>query len=425
MVGSRPSTLPIGPGLLLLIFLVMAYAPPLRPIVQFQNLGAVCALLGIGMLLTVVAYQHRCRGPVGSVATLLDNTFYSASMALAAMSTSHDAGLGLAAVHGVMLVALPGQYYGFSLLFAAVMCVPVAALLVVLQPALSIVIVTICSLILLLVCMEGTRVRRLASLRQQRLEQALGAVDRLADESIQTALTTTLLSLGHFLHELRNYQTAISLSLEYVSAKAKLDEVTSAALAEAQSAQRRQEQLLNDVVADLRGRSRPAEAHFALAQTVNSALGEWNNLDVVVNGGSVDFEIAGNPEHLRIVLLNLLRNAEQAGARTVSIVWRADSSGEAVQMIVHDDGHGIAEEKRAGLFETFALSDKKGGTGLGLYLVRRYVEVLGGQVRIEVGPMGGAAFVIRLPGRPLADAAGQPDGPVLIPTPLPSLHDRE
>ncbi len=76
-------------------------------------------------------------------------------------------------------------------------------------------------------------------------------------------------------------------------------------------------------------------------------------------------------------------------------------------MIVHDDGKGIPEAQRSELFATFAISDKPGGSGLGLYLVRRYIEVLGGHVRVEAGPMGGAAFVLRVPGK-VVEKASEP-----------------
>jgi signal transduction histidine kinase len=115
-----------------------------------------------------------------------------------------------------------------------------------------------------------------------------------------------------------------------------------------------------------------------------------------------DVEIAGNPEHLGVVLLNLFRNAEQAGARLVRVASHAEASGNAVQLAIHDDGPGFDENERARLFDTFALSTKPSGSGLGLYLVRRYVELLGGRVETEASNLGGAGFRIRLPGRVVA-----------------------
>jgi signal transduction histidine kinase len=99
-------------------------------------------------------------------------------------------------------------------------------------------------------------------------------------------------------------------------------------------------------------------------------------------------------------MLNLTRNAVQAGAKRIEWNLKGEASGNAVRLVVNDDGDGIVEERRARLFDSFALSDKPGGSGLGLYLIRRYIELLGG--KIEVGdrsPLGGASFVIELPAR--------------------------
>lgn len=398
MAASGPWVLVGAAGTIIVLFLCLAYLPFVSRVTLFTHPWECVGLALVGAALTHVAWRHGCRGPVGSVATLLDNTFYSSALALAAMTTQTTVGVALALVHGMVIASATAQLYALSFVLAVTMVTPLAILLLVFRPALPVALIVIGSTILMLVISEITRSRRSAKRRQTQLEQALGAADRLADESVQAALTTTLLTLGHFLHELRNYQTAISLSLEFIESKATLDPPVAQALEEAQSAQRRQQALLNEVVNDLRGRAQPSENTFLLAQAVRDSVVQTRGVDIVINKADVEFQVLGNPEHLRIVLLNLIRNAEQAGAKTVSIVWRPDPSGHAVQMIVHDDGQGIPEADRGKLFASFARSDKQGGTGLGLYLVRRYIQVLGGQVRIETGPMGGAAFVIRLPG---------------------------
>lgn len=399
MAGSGPVATVAAAGTLICVLLSLAYVPPLARLSELQNVWVAVGLVLVGAVFTHVAWRCGCRGTVGSLATLLDNSFYSSGLALAAMNTQSNVGIALAVVHGMMLAAFPGQLYAFNALLAVSMAAPLVILLLIFQPGLPIALVTIGSVVLMLVFSEVTRSRRMAQRRQAQLEQALGAADRLADASVQAALTTTLLTLGHFLHELRNYQTAVSLSLEYIAVRADLAEPVAQALNEAQTAQREQEALLNDTIADLRGRARPVESSFLLAQAIRNSVVETRGVDIVVNKADVDFEVDGNPEYLRVVLLNLIRNAEQAGARTVSVVWRVEASGQSVQMIVHDDGKGVVEEERERLFDSFAVSTKPGGSGLGLYLVRRYVELLGGKVRIEVSPMGGAAFVMRLPGR--------------------------
>jgi signal transduction histidine kinase len=259
---------------------------------------------------------------------------------------------------------------------------------------------------------KWTRTRRETTRRHRELEAALGAAHELADESVQAALTTTLLTLGNFLHELRNYQTAISADLDFIRTKANLSEPMATALRDAQEAQKRQEELVRQTVADLRARARPTDARFLLTEVIEQLRADPLGVDVAVQGMDLDFEITGNPEHLRVVLLNLVRNAEQAGATTVSIELSLEPSGHAAQILLHDDGPGVPTERRERLFDSFAVSSKPGGSGLGMYLVRRYVELLGGKVALEDGLSGGLAARIRLPGSARPEKTGEGLRPV-------------
>ena len=80
-----------------------------------------------------------------------------------------------------------------------------------------------------------------------------------------------------------------------------------------------------------------------------------------------------------------------------------------VELLVDDDGPGIAPEDRERVFERFTRLDEgrardAGGMGLGLALVKATVERHGGTVTIDEAPLGGARFAIRLP----AALAGEP-----------------
>jgi signal transduction histidine kinase len=262
--------------------------------------------------------------------------------------------------------------------------------------------VLFCSTVIMLILSLVTRNRRLHARRQNELEEALRAATRVAEESVQTALTSTLLTLGHFLHELSNYQTAISTNLDYIRVKAQLGAEAGRALQDAQAAQAEQEKLLRSTIADLRRRARPVHSSFLLSSVLESPQANPGGARIETAGLDFAFEITGNPEHLRVVLLNLVRNAEQAGARTVRMEVHLDASGQSAQLIVHNDGKPIPEDQQVRLFDSFAISTKPGGSGLGLYLVRRYVELLGGRVDVRNGPLGGAAFVMHLPGKVVA-----------------------
>jgi signal transduction histidine kinase len=72
----------------------------------------------------------------------------------------------------------------------------------------------------------------------------------------------------------------------------------------------------------------------------------------------------------------------------------------AVRLTVRDHGIGIAPEEQARIFERFERGvpvRHYGGMGLGLWLVRRMVEALGGQIRVDSRPGEGASFILDLP----------------------------
>ena len=81
---------------------------------------------------------------------------------------------------------------------------------------------------------------------------------------------------------------------------------------------------------------------------------------------------------------------------------KIESTARSVLLRVKDDGPGIAPDQLGKLFQPFTTSSKPGSTGLGLYLCRRYVELMQGEIRVESTPGAGACFTIRLPGRVVA-----------------------
>jgi nitrogen fixation/metabolism regulation signal transduction histidine kinase len=102
---------------------------------------------------------------------------------------------------------------------------------------------------------------------------------------------------------------------------------------------------------------------------------------------------------------NLVRNAAQAGARTVVVAARAET-GRAV-LEVRDDGPGIPEADRARVFDPY-FTTRAEGTGLGLAIVKKIVLEHEGAIACDAAPEGGARFRIALP---LVGPAAAPRGP--------------
>jgi signal transduction histidine kinase len=102
-------------------------------------------------------------------------------------------------------------------------------------------------------------------------------------------------------------------------------------------------------------------------------------------------------EYIRRILDNLVNNAFNYGSSPV----RIELAGEAefVWLSVLDAGRGVAEADRHKVFDRFHRLDTMNGHGLGLGLsvVQGLVEAIGGVIRAEEAPGGGAAFRIRFP----------------------------
>ncbi|MEU0252584.1 ATP-binding protein [Streptomyces sp. NPDC006184] len=112
-----------------------------------------------------------------------------------------------------------------------------------------------------------------------------------------------------------------------------------------------------------------------------------------------------DPDKIDQVLSNLIENAVRHGAGTVTIDVTPSASpregedGEnaATSVTVSDEGPGIPEESMNRVFTRFWRGSKRGGTGLGLYIVKGIVEVHGGTITVGRAPGGGAEFRFTLP----------------------------
>jgi two-component system, NtrC family, nitrogen regulation sensor histidine kinase NtrY len=101
----------------------------------------------------------------------------------------------------------------------------------------------------------------------------------------------------------------------------------------------------------------------------------------------------------RRVVINLVRNAVQAHRSTKGnpkVRVRAVREGDEAVLVVEDNGPGVPAEQRARVFEPY-FTTKTDGTGLGLAIVKKIVVEHGGTIDVEKSPLGGAAFVIRIP----------------------------
>lgn len=118
-----------------------------------------------------------------------------------------------------------------------------------------------------------------------------------------------------------------------------------------------------------------------------------------------DISLSTDREKLKQALVNLLSNAAKFTER--GHIWlRAKESLNAgrpsLLISVSDTGIGMTPEQSAKVFDEFVQADSStareyGGSGLGLTITRRFIELLGGTVRVESVPNRGSTFVIEIP----------------------------
>jgi len=94
------------------------------------------------------------------------------------------------------------------------------------------------------------------------------------------------------------------------------------------------------------------------------------------------------------VLMNLLRNATEAGAK--KIVLSTEEENGLVSLLVEDDGPGLPEKVKQNLFKPFTGSGRRGGTGLGLAIARDLVRAHGGDLVVRRTDQWGTVFVMGL-----------------------------
>jgi signal transduction histidine kinase len=111
-----------------------------------------------------------------------------------------------------------------------------------------------------------------------------------------------------------------------------------------------------------------------------------------------------DPDKVRQILLNLAGNAVKYTRRGEVRVALGGENHQRAELRVTDTGIGIESQHLSRIFEPFWQAEstprvREGGTGLGLSVVRRLVQLLGGEVQVESTPGVGSSFTVTLPNR--------------------------
>jgi signal transduction histidine kinase len=208
-------------------------------------------------------------------------------------------------------------------------------------------------------------------------------------------------------HEIRNPLNAIRLNLHTVGQvfrdeAALTDDEISTMLDEMEREVARLETLMREMLGFVRTSDKRPEAidvadEISRTMMLLRANFDERGIDAHVDFGDDPANVAIDGTRLRQVLFNLLNNAIEAlpGGGHIELVVRTGRS--QVEIVVTDDGPGVAPADRDRVFVPF-YSTKASGTGLGLALARKFIEEAGGVLRCEDNPRGrGSCFRILLP----------------------------
>ena len=126
-------------------------------------------------------------------------------------------------------------------------------------------------------------------------------------------------------------------------------------------------------------------------------------------------EIRADERKFKQILLNLLSNAVKFTPDGGKVVVHAQPVDGGIRVAVRDTGVGISAEDQLVVFDEFKqvgrhYTNKHEGTGLGLALTKRFVELHGGTLTLQSEPGVGSTFTFTLPRQPSA-APGRPEAP--------------
>ena len=237
-----------------------------------------------------------------------------------------------------------------------------------------------------------------------------------AAERIETLMDSHRSLLANASHELRSPLARIRMSLELLNV-------------DAQSPQRQEisrsitelDQLIDEILLASRLDARQADAEpfeavdltglaaeecARVGADLSADLGPGAQTAVVdpeITADSHSLTVQGSPRLLRRLIRNLLENARRYSTGAISLELSQLRVGTQPLAViqVHDRGPGVPADQRERIFEPFyrlpGASERDGGVGLGLALVKSISQRHGGSVRCESRPGGGASFIVELP----------------------------
>ena len=234
----------------------------------------------------------------------------------------------------------------------------------------------------------------------ERFNHAAERIETLM-ESQKALLASHKSLLANASHELRSPLARIRMGLELMGGGA-----GSTQRAEISRSINELDQLIDEILLASRLDTKQADAEpFELLDLTGLAAEECARVQATLGTATQteSLTLQGSARLLRRLIRNLLENARRYSTGEVSLELGQTGTGAQRRAVirVNDHGPGVPPDQRERIFQPFyrlpGASEREGGVGLGLALVKSITERHGGSVRCEDRPGGGASFVVELP----------------------------
>lgn len=205
-------------------------------------------------------------------------------------------------------------------------------------------------------------------------------------------------------HELKTPIAASKLFIETILARELPKEKTDELLGKVLNEQDRLQVLIDKILLSARLNNTKMKIDLQsvnLFELIEQSIEKTNSIDITVNKVDPNLFFALDPFYFSSVINNLHENAVKYSQIDPKIIWSAKIVNNDVVIAIEDNGCGIKAEDRAKIFEMYHRSEDEEtksiqGTGLGLFLVLKMVQLHKGVITVSDSSLGGTKFEIRL-----------------------------
>jgi signal transduction histidine kinase len=215
-------------------------------------------------------------------------------------------------------------------------------------------------------------------------------------EVVKVSRLTVLTDMARKIsHDIKNPLTPIKLNTEYLVSLSKKqpDKLTEAIPKIAKNILNKIKELkgISEAFSTLiKNEAIDNKSSFSLVNFLTSHLSSYPELKFTINGD--DVTVVGIELKLARVIGNLIENSISFAKENAKVTIDISDKGELVEVIYKDNGKGIPEENIKSVFEPY-FSTRETGTGLGLFIVREFMEESGGSIK-AIPCETGAKFIL-------------------------------